>query len=50
VIGQVNNVLDTEFATFGLLGDPSILGDIDDPRFHSPGEPRGAWVGIEVGF
>ena len=50
VIGHVQNLLDAEYATFGVLGDPSLLGDSTDPRFFSPGEPRGAWAGVEVQF
>jgi hypothetical protein len=26
------------------------IGDDSDPTFLSPGEPRGFWLGIEVGF
>ena len=49
LIAQVHNLFDTRFATFGALGDASIL-DMDDRRFHSPGQPRGAWAGVEVAF
>jgi outer membrane receptor protein involved in Fe transport len=51
VVGQVHNILDAEYATFGVLGDPSLLGTgSTDHRFYSPGEPRAAWVGIELQF
>jgi outer membrane receptor protein involved in Fe transport len=47
---RVSNVFDGEYETFGLLGDAEdVLGDdFDDPRFLSPGAPRGVWLGIEV--
>jgi len=49
---QVNNVFDARYSTFGVLGDAEILGEPykDDPRFLSPGAPRAAWVGVEIGF
>jgi outer membrane receptor protein involved in Fe transport len=52
VVARVTNVFDTEYASFGLLGEPDeVLGDeFDDPRFFSPGPPRAAWVGLEVTF
>lgn len=39
---DVGNLLDEEYATFGLLGEPGeVLDDAgDDPRFFSPGTPR----------
>lgn len=51
-IVQAQNIFGAEFYTFGVLGDAeSLLGDdFDDPRFHSPGAPRAAWLGIEVRF
>ena len=50
--GRVTNLLGTEYATFGLLGEADeVLGDAyEDPRFLSPGAPRAAWVGLEVSF
>ena len=51
VVTELNNLLDTSFYTFGVLGDPSVLGTgTDDPRFYSPGEPRSGWVGLEFHF
>jgi iron complex outermembrane receptor protein len=51
VVTELNNLLDTSFYTFGVLGDPSMLGTgSDDPRFYSPGEPRSGWVGLEFHF
>jgi outer membrane receptor protein involved in Fe transport len=50
VVGRVVNVFDSEYATFGLLGDAEdVLGDdFDAPQFLSPGAPRAAWVGVQV--
>ena len=47
---SIDNVFDTDYETFGLYGEPDeVLGDdFDDPRFLSPGAPRGAWLGIRV--
>jgi len=49
---RVTNLLDADYATFGLLGDADeVLGDdYEDPRFLSPGAPRAAWVGVQFGF
>jgi outer membrane receptor protein involved in Fe transport len=49
---RVENVLDSEYETFGALGEPeSVLGPaFDDPRFLSPGAPRALWVGAELEF
>lgn len=52
VVARVTNVFDADYATFGLLGEADeVLGDeFDSPRFHSPGAPRAAWIGLEVTF
>jgi hypothetical protein len=49
---QIQNLSGAEYHTFGVLGDPELLGAglDDDPRFYSPGAPRAAWIGIEVRF
>lgn len=56
---RVNNLLDTDYETFGLYGEPEeVLGDdleaanIDEPsrRFFSPGAPINGFVGIRVVF
>lgn len=49
---QVQNVMDTGYYTFGVLGDAELLGDAyrNEPRFYSPGAPRAAWVGLDVRF
>jgi outer membrane receptor protein involved in Fe transport len=52
VVGRVHNLFDTDYATFGILGDAELLGEAfeDDPRFTSPGAGLGAWMGIDVRF
>lgn len=51
VIAKLENLFDTEFETFGLLGEPEdILGpEFDNPRFLGPGARRGGWIGVRVG-
>lgn len=48
----VDNLLDEEYATFGLFGEADeVLGDdFDDPSFLGPGAPRAAWAGVRVQF
>ena len=50
IIAKVNNLFDTEYSSFGLLGDATeVLGaDYADPRFEGPGAPFGAWIGIRA--
>lgn len=52
LVAQAVNLFDADYATFGVLGDASLLGDAyrDARRFVSPGMPRAAWLGAEVGF
>ena len=52
VTARATNVLGTKYSTFGVLGEADeVLGDdYDDPRFLSPGSPRGVWVGLSVSF
>lgn len=49
---NLDNVLDEEYATFGVFGDAqNVLGaGFDDPRFMSPGAPRAAWLGVRLQF
>jgi iron complex outermembrane receptor protein len=49
---NLDNVLDEEYATFGVFGEADeVLGDaFEDPRFLGPGAPRAAWAGIRVQF
>ncbi len=52
VFASVENLFDTDYETFGLLGEADeVLGDnFDSPRFLSPGAPRGGWVGLRASF
>jgi outer membrane receptor protein involved in Fe transport len=46
---KVNNLFDTDYETFGTLGDPTeVFPAFSDPRFLSPGAPIGAWAGLRV--
>jgi outer membrane receptor protein involved in Fe transport len=49
---NVDNLLDEEYATFGLFGEADeVLGDdFEEPEFVGPGAPRAAWVGVRVEF
>lgn len=48
LFAQVENLLDSDYETFGLYGVPdAVLGeDFDDPRFVSPAAPLSAWIGV----
>jgi outer membrane receptor protein involved in Fe transport len=55
VLARIQNLFDTDYETFGLLGDPSEvfnegngLPSFTDPRFLSPGAPIGGWVGLRL--
>jgi outer membrane receptor protein involved in Fe transport len=49
LFARVENVLDEEYETFGLLGQPQeVFPEFKDPRFLGAGPPRGAWVGARV--
>jgi outer membrane receptor protein involved in Fe transport len=52
LVGQISNMFDSGYATFGMLGDASLLGEPyeDEPRFVSPGPPRAGWIGVELRF
>ena len=51
---RVNNLLDTEYETFGVLAEIEIELDeapnASDPRFLSPGAPRGLFAGARFTF
>ncbi len=51
---RMDNLLDTEFETFGALAEIEIELDeapgATDPRFVSPGTPRSAFAGARVKF
>jgi len=46
---KVNNVFDTKYATFGVLGNNIFNGDAAE-QFRSPSAPRAAWVGVSYEF
>jgi len=56
IVAKIDNLLDREYESFGLLGeDPSeldlpIFEDMSDPRFLGAGAPRAAFVGIRYRF
>jgi outer membrane receptor protein involved in Fe transport len=46
---RIENVLDTKYETFGLLGEPDeVFEDFEDPRFYGSGPPRGVWLGLRL--
>ena len=46
---KAQNLLDTEYETFGLLAEPDeVLEGASDPRFLGPGAPFGIWAGVVV--
>ncbi|HZF29939.1 MAG TPA: TonB-dependent receptor [Gammaproteobacteria bacterium] len=49
---NLDNVLDEQYATFGVFGNAKdVLGDdFDAPQFVSPGSPRAAWLGVRMQF
>ena len=51
---RVDNLLDTEYETFGVLAEIEIeleeAPGAADPRFVSPGAPRSAFAGVRVQF
>jgi outer membrane receptor protein involved in Fe transport len=54
MFGKVNNLFDTDYESFGLIGeDPTeILPNLtnDSPNFLGVGAPIGGWVGLRVRF
>ena len=52
VFARVDNLLDTSFATFGVLGNATeVLGPTyDSRRFIGPGAPRAAWLGVDLHY
>lgn len=54
IFGKVNNLFDTDYESFGLLGeDPTgILPGLGDtrPYFLGAGAPRGGWAGVRIRF
>ncbi|HEX4480352.1 MAG TPA: TonB-dependent receptor [Rudaea sp.] len=51
LFARVENVFDKHYYNFGILGDATdIFPDFTDPRFLSPGMPRGEWAGVSIDF
>lgn len=52
IFASIDNLLDEEYATFGLFGEADeVLGDdFDEPYFVGPGAPRAAWIGFRIEF
>ncbi|MES2013114.1 MAG: TonB-dependent receptor [Pseudomonadota bacterium] len=48
LFAKVNNVFDTRYATFGVLGNNIFSGF--DEQFRSPAAPRAGWVGLTYEF
>jgi outer membrane receptor protein involved in Fe transport len=48
---RVANLLDREYATAGILGEPDeVFPSFDDPRFVTPGEPRSYEATVRLSF
>ena len=51
IFARVNNLLNTDYETFGLLGESDSVPGFEsftDPRFLSPGAPISGFVGIRM--
>lgn len=55
VFGRVENLFDTDFETFGVLGETGdevpiyeVPGGVTNPRFLSPGQPFAAFLGVRI--
>jgi iron complex outermembrane recepter protein len=49
VFARVENLFDTGYETFGLLGEPEeIFQTFEEPAFYGAGPPRGVWVGARL--
>ena len=49
IFARIENALDTDYETFGLLGEPEeVFPDFEDPRFLGAGPRFGAWLGVKV--
>jgi iron complex outermembrane recepter protein len=51
LFARIENLFDSEYETFGLLGEPDeVFPEFEDPRFFGAGPPLGAWVGVRATF
>ena len=49
VFARIENVFDTQYETFGVLGEPDeVFPAFEDARFMGAGPPRGAWLGLRL--
>lgn len=49
VFARIENAFDTNYETFGLLGQPQeVFPEFTDPRFLGVGPPFGAWIGARI--
>jgi len=51
VFARIENLFDTDYETFGLLGEPDEIPGFetfDDPRFLGPGAPISGFIGIRI--
>ena len=51
IFARINNLFDTEYETFGLLGESDSVPGFEsftDPRFLSPGAPISGFIGIRL--
>jgi iron complex outermembrane recepter protein len=48
---QLENITDNKYATFGIYGDPTGQGafpQFTNPRFLTPAQPFGFWIGLRM--
>jgi len=51
IFANVNNLLDSEYETFGLLGEPEeIFAGFTNPRFVGVGTPISGFIGMKIDF
>jgi iron complex outermembrane recepter protein len=51
VFANVNNLFDTDYETFGLLGEPDeVLAGFSNPRFVGVGAPISGFIGMKIDF
>jgi iron complex outermembrane recepter protein len=49
MFARIENALDEDYETFGLLGEPDeVFPGFTDPRFYGAGPPFGIWVGLKA--
>jgi len=55
IFGRVENLLNTDYETFGVLGETGdevpiteLPGGVTNPRFLSPGQPFAAFIGVRI--